>query len=95
MGVALTVVVLAALSACVGENQATPPAGGSQGAITRGGDERTGPYEVVEGWWKAAANHNDEWSWGQVAGVAVDNPDRIVVVGADPSKLLGRRLLLR
>ena len=46
----------------------------------RGGDDRTGHYEVVEGWWKAAASHDEEWTWGRVAGVAVDNPDRIIVV---------------
>ena len=34
----------------------------------------------MEGWWKAAPDHDDEWSWGQVAGVAVDNSDRIIVV---------------
>ena len=79
IGVALTVVALAALSACVDDNQATPQQV-SQGVITKGGDERTGPYDVVEGWWKAAPNHDDEWSWGQVAGVAVDTPDRIIVV---------------
>ena len=48
--------------------------------ITKGGDERTGPYDVVEGWWKPAPNHDDEWSWGQVAGLAVDNSERIIVV---------------
>ena len=76
---ALTIVVLLALPACVSEDQAAPQPE-SEGVITKGGDERTGHYDVVEGWWKAAPDHDDEWSWGQVAGVAVDNPDRIIVV---------------
>ncbi|MYI22089.1 MAG: hypothetical protein F4043_05105, partial [Gammaproteobacteria bacterium] len=46
----------------------------------KGGDDRTGHYQVVEGWWKAAASHDEDWTWGRVAGVAVDNPDRIIVV---------------
>ena len=75
----ITIVVLVALPACVSENPAAPqPA--SPGVITKGGDERTGHYDVVEGWWKAAPNHGDEWTWGQVAGVAVDHSDRIIVV---------------
>ncbi len=79
IGVALTIVVLVALPACVSENPAAPQPG-PQEVITKGGDERTGHYDVVEGWWKAAPNHGDEWTWGQVAGVAVDNSDRIIVV---------------
>ena len=70
---------LAVIPACVGENGAAP-APATNGAVTKGGDERTGHYDVVEGWWKAAPNHDEECGWGQVAGVAVDNSDRIIVV---------------
>jgi hypothetical protein len=76
---ALGVVLTAVITGCVGENQAASPPD-TDVVITKGGDDRTGPYDVVEGWWKQAPNHDDEWSWGQVAGVAVDNPDRIIVV---------------
>ncbi len=79
IGVTLTIVALVALTASVSKNLATPQPG-PQGVVTKGGDERTGHYDVVEGWWKAAPNHDDEWSWGQVAGVAVDNSNRIIVV---------------
>ena len=79
---ALLVVVcvfVAVLPACVDEDPA-PPLADSSESITKGGDDRTGHYDVAEGWWKAAPDHDDEWSWGQVAGVAVDHPDRIIVV---------------
>ena len=66
------------LLACAGENQAaTPP--DSSAAVTKGGDERTGAYDPVEGWWKPAPDHTGEWTWGEVSGVAVDHPDRIIV----------------
>ena len=47
--------------------------------VRKGGDDRTGEYDAVEGWWKPAPDHVDPWTWGQVSGVAVDNPDRIIV----------------
>ena len=68
---------------CAGDNQATGASGSgaepSAAAVTKGGDDRTGQYDVVVSWWKAAPDH-DEWSWGQVAGVAVDTADRILAV---------------
>ena len=74
----LTGLVLAIISGCAGESQnATDMA--SSGAITKGGDDRTGEYEPVENWWKPAPDHEGPWTWGQVSGVAVDNPDRIIV----------------
>ena len=79
IGLGITLAASIGLSACVSEKQATPQDGGSVTAPQKGGDDRTGPYEVVEGWWKAAPEHDDIWGWGSVAGVAVDNPDRIIV----------------
>ena len=79
LGVALTFACLTTLQACVGENQAAPQPS-SNGDVTKGGDDRTGQYDVVDNWWKAAPNHDAEWGWGQVAGVAVDTPDRIIAV---------------
>ena len=78
IGETLQIVVLAVLSACAGENQAARDPG-SQAAITKGGDDRTGEYEAVENWWKPAPDHEGPWTWGEVSGVAVDNPDRIIV----------------
>jgi DNA-binding beta-propeller fold protein YncE len=74
----LLAALLVMLPACASENQAATPAG-SAGAITKGGDDRTGAYDAVADWWKPAPDHTDEWTWGEVSGVAVDNPDRIIV----------------
>ena len=52
---------LAVLLACVGENQPAPPSG-SQGAIVKGGDDRTGEYEAAENWWKPAPDHEEPWT---------------------------------
>ncbi len=74
MGVALFLAVgLAILPACVGEDQA------AQEAAMKGGDDRTGGYDPVADWWKPAPDHDEEWTWGQVSGVAADNPNRIIV----------------
>ncbi len=79
MGVApILAAGLAVLPACVGENQAVPQSG-SREAIVKGGDDRTGEYQAVEDWWKPAPDHEGPWTWGEVSGVAVDNPDRIIV----------------
>ena len=80
IGVALGVAAgVVGLSAC--------GAGGGTGAVeseapravVKGGDGRAGAYQSVEGWWKPAPDHEGPWTWGQVSGVAVDNPDRIIV----------------
>ena len=78
IGASLLVVALVVYSACAGENQAAQDLG-SRGDITKGGDDRTGEYEAVENWWKPAPDHEGPWTWGEVSGVAVDTPDRIIV----------------
>jgi len=77
--VGFALVALAALAACGGESQATPQAGRASATFQKGGDDRTGPYEVVEQWWGPAADHDDVWGWGSIGGLAVDTPDRIIV----------------
>ncbi len=67
---------LVILPACVGESETAVAA---ESTFVKGGDDKTGAYDVVENWWKPAADHDDEWTWGEVSGVAVDNPNRIVV----------------
>ncbi|HUP51596.1 MAG TPA: hypothetical protein VM198_03920 [Longimicrobiales bacterium] len=52
---------------------------GAQASALKGGDDRTGAYVAVPGWWKPAPDHVGPWTWGEVSGVAVDNPDRIIV----------------
>lgn len=78
IGAPLLIVALVVYSACAGENQAAQDLG-SRGDITKGGDDRTGEYEAVENWWKPAPDHEGPWTWGEVSGVAVDTPDRIIV----------------
>src|SRR5688572_10141179 len=74
----LPIVLLAALQACIGENQAAAPNGSDP--IVKGGDDRFGDYEAVAQWWKPAPNHDSVWGWGSMSDVAVDNPDRILAV---------------
>ena len=73
---ALTLALLGALQGCVGDDQAASPSGSA--TVVKGGDNRLGDYLPAAGWWKAAPNHDDEWTWGSMAGVTVDNPDRII-----------------
>jgi hypothetical protein len=62
-----------ALSGCGGENE------GDAVLVQKGGDERTGEYNAVPGWWKPAPDHDEEWTWGQGGAIAADTPDRIIV----------------
>ena len=78
IGKGLTLVALAALTACVAENQAAS----TQDAApkVKGGDDRSGPYDVVAGWWKPAPDHDTIWGWGSASGIWPDTPDRILAV---------------
>ena len=71
----LTLVALAALAACAQEQQAAPA-----GPVTKGGDDRSGPYDVVAGWWKPAPDHDSIWTWGSASGIWPDTPDRVLAV---------------
>jgi peptidylamidoglycolate lyase len=69
-----------AISGCASENEAAQtPQSQTQAVITKGGDDRNGEYDAVAGWWKPAPDHEGEWTWGEVSGIAVDNPNRIIV----------------
>ena len=65
-----------ALAGCGAEAERTVP---TEGPIVKGGDDRTGEYVAVADWWKPAPDHEGEWTWGEVSGVAVDSPDRVIV----------------
>jgi hypothetical protein len=71
----LALAALVSISGCASETQAR----GAERTFTKGGDDRTGPYTLVERWWKPAPNHGTEWTWGSIAAVATDGPDRIFV----------------
>ena len=79
MGRALVLAAgLAVIPACAGEKPAEPqPA--SPAASVKGGDDRTGAYDAAAAWWKPAPDHQAPWTWGEVSGLAVDNPNRIIV----------------
>jgi hypothetical protein len=79
IGLAVAIVALTGSAACGPEQ--TPPSLDARGPrpIVTGGDGRAGAYEAVDGWWKPAPDHDDRWTWGEVSGVAVDTPDRIIV----------------
>ena len=74
---------LAVLSGCAGEAPA------ADRPIVKGGSDENGEYLAEAGWWKAAPDHTGAaeceanpdtcWTWGEVSGVVVDNPERILV----------------
>ena len=77
---------LAALAACsraentiVSSENPAEAQSSESGSLKKGGDERAGEYEAVANWWKPAPDHEEPWTWGEVSGVAVDHPDRIIV----------------
>ncbi len=70
---------LALLSACGAGSPADVTESAPERPPVKGGDDRTGEYEAVPGWWKPAPDHVEPWGWGQVSAVAVDTPDRIIV----------------
>lgn len=78
MATAVAIAMLALLPACAGENQAAE-AGTAAGASAKGGDGRNGEYVPAEGWWKDHPEAADGYSYAQIAAVAADTPDRIIV----------------
>jgi peptidylamidoglycolate lyase len=73
--VIIGIVVMAASAANAWRSQSTA----TTQKTTRGGDDRNGPYDAVADWWRPAPEHDATWTWGEVSGVAVDTPDRIIV----------------
>ena len=67
------------LTLVLGCNPPAEPTSRAGGEVIKGGDDRTGEYNAVDNWWKPAPDHDDVWGWGQVSGIAVDHPDRIIV----------------
>ena len=91
---AALVVGLAGLWSCGGAGEPEPvsPVADTPRTITKGGDGRYGGYEAVSGWWKVAPEHDDRVIWGEVSGVAVDSPDRIIVAVWGDRDAEGERL---
>ena len=89
IGLGLTLAAAVAASACMGETEA---AVGRLGATAKGGDDRSGPYDVVPGWWKPAPDHDSIWTWGSASGVWPDTPDRVLVVMWGDQRRPGQRI---
>lgn len=46
----------------------------------KGGEEETGPYDVVPNWLQPLRTHDAKWGFGVVAGVFAETPDRVFVL---------------
>src|SRR5436189_166744 len=80
---------LLSVAAAVGcSSPSTPAANAPVGPATaaaaqeKGGQEETGPYEIVPDWPKPLADaadgvKHDGWTWGSVGAVFAETPDRI------------------
>jgi peptidylamidoglycolate lyase len=60
----------------------TGAAGGAAVANQRGGQDHTGPYEVVPDWPKPLSQlpGHEKWTWGAVQGIFAESPDRVFVL---------------
>lgn len=47
-------------------------------AQTKGGEDETGPYDVVEGWPQPLGHPG--WTWGSQGGVFAETPNRIIIL---------------
>jgi hypothetical protein len=49
---------------------------------SKGGQEQTGPYEVVENWPKPLSQlqGHEKWTWGAVQGIFAESPNRVFVL---------------
>ncbi|MDR0786444.1 MAG: 6-bladed beta-propeller [Gemmatimonadota bacterium] len=75
---AVVIGMLIALPACTAESGVNEAAA-AVSALEKGGDGRSGPYIPVEGWWKDHPETDKGFSYAQIAAVAADTPDRIIV----------------
>ena len=58
-------------------------------AQEKGGEDVTGPYDVVEDWLKPLPWHQG-WTFGLVAGIFAESQDRIFVLqGGEPMPIQG------
>jgi hypothetical protein len=51
-------------------------------ASPKGGQDQTGPYEVVEKWPKPLSQlrGHEKWTWGAVQGIFAESPNRVFVL---------------
>lgn len=58
-----------------------PPAGFAAVPGEKGGEDPTGPYEVVENWPKPLSQlpRHENWTWGAMQGIFAESPNRILL----------------
>ena len=79
LGTALAVTLALLPAACVDQSEGAASTASGERQVVKGGDDRTGGYDVVANWWKTAPDQDSIWRWGEVSGLAVDNPNRVIV----------------
>src|SRR6187549_477453 len=78
----LSVAIAVGCSAQPSPGTNAPAGPAAAAAQERGGQEETGPYELVSDWHKTLADaadglKHDGWTWGSVGAVYAETPDRI------------------
>ena len=58
-----------------------PPPQASNAVLEKGGQDVTGPYEVVQDWPKPMATWpgHEKWTWGATEGIFAQNPNRVFI----------------
>src|SRR5215468_3495342 len=53
----------------------------------KGGDDRTGPYDVAQGWPQPLAFAKPGYIWGSTGGIFAESPDRVFIANRGELKL--------
>ena len=67
-----------------GQSEDTPPAAQGYAAVAgqKGGQDHSGPYDVVPDWPKPLSQlaGHEKWTWGAVQGIFAESPNRVIVL---------------
>jgi NHL repeat len=74
------------------QGQTKPGAGFAAVPGAKGGEDVTGPYDVVVGWPKPLSQlpGHDNWTWGAVEGIFAESPDRVFIAQRGEEPLIKR-----
>jgi peptidylamidoglycolate lyase len=94
----LSVVMIFALGFWAGnrlmpvQGAAKPGAGFAAVPGAKGGEDITGPYDVVADWPKPLSQlpGHDKWTWGAVEGIFAESPDRVFILQRGEEPLIKR-----
>src|SRR5438046_10764076 len=56
----------------------------------KGGDDRTGPYDVVQGWPQPLGFAKPGYIWGSTGGIFAESPNRIFIANRGELKLTAK-----